>query len=524
MRLNLSVACRVFGSVAIAATFFFGAPDATAQQTRRPSARLVPNVEVGTPAYQKASSDWVDLMTEGFEDTFPTGAWYVFDYDGAFNGEYIWGADDFKPHAGVYSAWPAASGANGADPEASDYPDDCWTWMIYGPFDLSKRSAAELQFFYWNISELGHDTFSWGASGDGTSFDLAASVSGDSLGWQFVNYDLAAYVGDSSVWVAFIFQSDSSNTFQGPFVDDVLLRTTDPSLVFLDNFESGDTSAWSSVVGETDLPPPTACNPVANTGCQPGDKCTLVVETVDPFSAYLGCADDGVVPLGGSCTREPTTGVDDCVAGSLCMAGFCKEICTVAPNSCGSGSTCSNTGDFFNDPSLGLCEQNCDLFAQDCPGGETCYLLLQSEGYPTVCAPTVPEPDTAQNGCEPVEKLVPQEQGECCSYINTCNVGLGCTQPTEPGDGLACGEFCDPTETVGIDDCFTKLGAGFHCLAINRFYTDVADLENIYGFCLDEDLWGPASCYNLVQDADEDGVDCCSDGGEPSCLCASSCG
>lgn len=506
----------------VVAVMLFFAPQLAAQQAARPSVFMVPNVAAGPEIPATKAAVWIDVLSEGFEGAFPTGAWFVFDYDGAFNGEHMWAADDFKPHSGTYSAWPAAAGANAVDPESGSYPDNCWTWMVYGPFDLSGSTGAQLQFFYWNLSEFGHDTLSWGASADGTSFDIAATISGDSLGWQLVNFNLASYVGDPSVWVAFIFQSDGSGTFQGPFVDDVVLQVTDPAMVFVDGFETGDTASWSSSVGEP--PVPTDCNPIANTGCEGGDKCTFIVTSEDPFTGITGCADDGAVDVGGACSRDAGTGVDDCVGGSLCMNGICEEICSVNPNSCSSSYTCSHTTGFFEDENIGTCGPMCDLFAQDCTASETCYILLGPEGYPTVCAPTTSEPDTAHDGCEAVEKPVPQEHSECCSFINTCNVGLGCVQPNLVGDGLVCAEFCDPTGTVGTDDCFSQLGPGYHCLSINRFYTDVSDLADHYGFCLEEAVWGPAECYNQVQDVNEDGVDCCEDGGIPACSCAFSCG
>jgi hypothetical protein len=217
------------------------------------------------------------------------------------------------------------------------------------------------------------------------------------------------------------------------------------------------------------------------------------------------------------------SGVDDCLGGTFCQEGVCKEVCTVTPDSCPDSLLCEHTTGIFDD-NIGTCDTMCDLYAQDCDGGDTCYMLLGQAGYPTVCFPTVPEPDTAHDGCEPVEKPFPQEQGECCSYINTCNVGLGCTQPDPSDSGMTCGEFCDPTGTVGVDDCLSKLGAGFYCLSINSFYVDASDLEDFYGFCIDESLWGPATCFNGVQDADEDGVDCCAIGGDPGCACAFSCG
>lgn len=235
----------------------------------------------------------------------------------------------------------------------------------------------------------------------------------------------------------------------------------------------------------------------------PGQMCT-------PGAAVVGVDVDGTIV----CACFPGMGLTLCPDGCVDLlsddfnCGACGEVCG-AEDSCYGGSCGA-----------------CDLFGQDCSEEKTCYLVL-STGYPTVCAQTTPEPaesDPVSPGCEPVEKLVPQEQGECCSYINTCNVGLGCTQPNPTDDGLVCAEFCDPTETFGIDDCLSKLGAGFYCLSINKFYLGADDLEDYYGFCLDESFWGPATCFNKVQDSDEDGVDCCSDGGVPTCPCAFACG
>ncbi|MEJ2583443.1 MAG: hypothetical protein P8127_17735 [Acidobacteriota bacterium] len=114
---------------------------ATAQHALRPSAIRLPNSEVGAVPITKSSGAWITLMTEGFEGSFPTGDWFVFDYDGSFNGEYVWASDDFKPFNGIYSALPAAGGADATDPDLADYPNNCWTWMIYGPFDLSDSSV-----------------------------------------------------------------------------------------------------------------------------------------------------------------------------------------------------------------------------------------------------------------------------------------------------------------------------------------------------------------------------------------------
>jgi hypothetical protein len=165
----------------------------------------------------------------------------------------------------------------------------------------------------------------------------------------------------------------------------------------------------------------------------------------------------------------------------------------------------------------------CDVFVQNCGGGESCYLLVTEPHYPTACFPAVPEPDPP-SGCG-TGLPRPGWQGECCSYINTCDRGLGCLQHDAPVfDHFVCAMYCDPTGTVGPDNCFSELGPTFWCLSINEFYSDIPDLEGFFGFCVDDAIWGPPSCWNNIQDPDEDGPDCCIEpGGNPDCECVFEC-
>jgi hypothetical protein len=262
------------------------------------------------------------------------------------------------------------------------------------------------------------------------------------------------------------------------------------------------------------------CDLLNDTVCQPTEKCTFIVESTNPFDGRPGCAPDGTVDPGGVCTVNGTTGIDDCKDGSLCSGGVCQEICTVIPNNCPQNGTCVHDSAYSDDANFGLCESGCDIFAQNCTNSETCYLLL-STGYATTCQAAVPEPDQANDGCVETEKTVPQTQGECCSYINTCDTGYGCLLVNRYGDGLVCARYCDPTGTVGVDDCSSVLGATHFCLSINDFYSDVDDLDDFYGFCVDAADWGPPTCFNKQQDANEEGVDCCIS--DPNCPCTFSC-
>jgi hypothetical protein len=259
------------------------------------------------------------------------------------------------------------------------------------------------------------------------------------------------------------------------------------------------------------------CNLLNDTVCQPTEKCTY--NTYDDRSF---CAPDGTVDPGGTCNIDETTGIDDCKAGALCVGLICMSICTVTPNSCPQYGICIHDSRIFDDANAGLCEPECSIFGQNCTNSETCYLLFHLPGYPTACFAPMPEPDQQNDGCVEVENTRPQLQGECCSFINTCDTGYGCIQLNPLADGLVCARFCDPTGTIGDNDCASVLGSEYYCLSINDFYSDVDDLDDFYGFCMDENDWGPAECFNKQQDANEEGVDCCIS--DPNCPCRFACG
>jgi hypothetical protein len=195
---------------------------------------------------------WTIPMSENFEGAFPSGLWNVFDNNGATYGEYYWDDDDFKPHNNYWSAWVANGGANGVDPQYNNYANNMDTWMMYGPFDLSGCSAADFDFYYWNKSEANFDFFGWGASPNGSNV-YGWELSGSQESWNYVDFDLAPYLGDTSVWLAFLFRSDSSVTDIGTFVDDVTLwclTETDVKpwtfMVYLD----GDNNLESAAVND----------------------------------------------------------------------------------------------------------------------------------------------------------------------------------------------------------------------------------------------------------------------------------
>jgi len=102
------------------------------------------------------------------------------------------------------------------------------------------------------------------------------------------------------------------------------------------------------------------CNPLSQTGCEAGQKCTWQHHTED--SGRVACVPDGTVALGDACTfLEPgeTTGYDDCASGGYCR-GVCKAICEDAPDSCpAKQAACMVYAGIFEEcgqPFAGLCE------------------------------------------------------------------------------------------------------------------------------------------------------------------------
>jgi hypothetical protein len=164
---------------------------------------------------------WTTLMTEGFEGSFPGTKWTL-------QGNPTWGRKGYRPHSGSWSGYCAGGGSGAVNPPGP-YPNSMNAWMIYGPFDLSTAYDAELLFYYWLKSEEGYDYFKYYASTDGSHF-YGWITSGDTNGWASGKLELDCVpvlgdvTGDSSVWIAFKFDSDSSTAYEGAYVDDVVLR------------------------------------------------------------------------------------------------------------------------------------------------------------------------------------------------------------------------------------------------------------------------------------------------------------
>jgi hypothetical protein len=197
------------------------------------------------------------------------------------------------------------------------------------------------------------------------------------------------------------------------------------------------------------------CDPVAQEGCEAGEKCAqLTVSAGPPLLVRTDCVPEGDVAIGEACmigAPGEDTGYDDCVAGAQCVNDLCRPICSSPPDSCGKDLSCSFFVDLFDDietTDVGVCTEVCDPVLQDCTiEGEGCYLsVFDLEGEATCVG--IPEDS------------VGHVQGDLCNgpdetscYLNGCEAGYWAVVPTflvQP-DKSPCAAFCQPVDTYIVD-------------------------------------------------------------------------
>lgn len=181
-------------------------------------------------------SGWTVVLSETFESGIGLG-WTSADLSGLANGEYKWGIEMFtNPNSGTISAWAVGNGLEGdtLDINSDGYPDNVDSWLVYGPVDMSEANDAVLSFYYW-LETDGGDTFGIATSTDGVNFSGIQPQS-DSAGWTSTSYNLSTFAGQGSVYIAFVFTSDTSGNagnLPGALVDDVELQLKGNELVYM---------------------------------------------------------------------------------------------------------------------------------------------------------------------------------------------------------------------------------------------------------------------------------------------------
>ncbi|MDB4952498.1 MAG: hypothetical protein JWO36_67 [Myxococcales bacterium] len=114
------------------------------------------------------------------------------------------------------------------------------------------------------------------------------------------------------------------------------------------------------------------CNVLGQTGCCSVFKCSWIIDSLAPRIGHIDCSPDGSVPLGGVCSVR-AGGDDNCVRGSVCYEGTCRQICDqndINPR-CSAGYACIVHDDLFGPTgqpkAAGTCDRSCDPLA-NCDG------------------------------------------------------------------------------------------------------------------------------------------------------------
>jgi len=205
--------------------------------------------------------------------------------------------------------------------------------------------------------------------------------------------------------------------------------------------------------GETTQPQ--SCT-MGDNACDEGEKCVP-----DEEGTALVCVTAGDRAVSETCGSE---GVDDCVAGAVCVAwddefSFCQALCTGETNELPCAFPGALCIPWAEELGLGYClGDDCTPPATGCAAGLRCSVMMASV---FACVPEGPVPlggDCAEEECVAGAKCVAAELG---GYFCTalCHLWEGCPEPgfnchylwdALPEWGL-CSEGCDPIEQTGCD-------------------------------------------------------------------------
>ena len=148
----------------------------------------------------------------------------------------------------------AFSGSHSWSDSAASYADNVNVAITSPIVDLTEATEAILVYRQLYLIEGSYD-FGWVevSTNGGASWTLAARVSGAvSWDWEWVELPLPALAGAAQARIRFRLTSDGGVVRDGWHLDDIaltgLLPTVEPPMPFLDGFETGDASRWSSTV------------------------------------------------------------------------------------------------------------------------------------------------------------------------------------------------------------------------------------------------------------------------------------
>jgi hypothetical protein len=195
----------------------------------------VPSPSVRSVAPTNNGSGWQRIEFQDFEGAFPDPPLWRSLANIADDGLiYFWDDRNCRALSGNRSAWSIGFSSDGGPDCGATYANGVQNRMVYGPFDLSQATDAELQFALWtDVEGNGADWIDkvfCGASTD-DEFFAGWSTAGQTGDWVPSNlgltsvYLLGDLTGQPEVYVGWEFTSNESNptSYEGAFVDDAAL-------------------------------------------------------------------------------------------------------------------------------------------------------------------------------------------------------------------------------------------------------------------------------------------------------------
>jgi hypothetical protein len=205
-----------------------------------------------------------------------------------------------------------------------------------------------------------------------------------------------------------------------------------------DDDDDDDADESTEDDGGTDDGTPTLdCDPVAQTGCAAGEKCT-VTESVGQLT-YACVADDQSLDPYAQCTPALGTGIDGCIAGNVCFAdemdnGLCVPLC-LDTSDCQMGLCIAPPTTVAT-----YCADQCSPFETSCPAPMQCRRAMDrfvcefgrnadTGGQGDPCSITNDDGCAEGFVCLPGELVPNCTEGACCT--NLCDTGSpgGCDSP-----------------------------------------------------------------------------------------------
>jgi len=302
------------------------------------------------------------------------------------------------------------------------------------------------------------------------------------------------------------------------------------------------------------------CDPLKQTGCGFGEKCTWVRDTSGNCSRLNRCVPDGSAAIGTPCAWSPAdpVGYDNCVAGSICSTFGGSAVCRAM---CGVGVACSSTQACLIDPHLsdtvgplfnGECFDACDPLADNDFDGTGSALMRAG----TACGSAA---DIGCYGHQPVTLdwgtqfgcVRDEHYASALRHRTECTMATGCVTTDENGDWIeqcnqgylpllsestmvstvVCVALCKPLDCYA-GNCgsnnVNRLGAAPHrCMtpdAIGAFGSGEecaywwpfelvgggfaqSAFSDTLGYCVDRSKYGEAACEDLplhASGSDED--------------------